>query len=96
MKGDFQAAISFIDDNILIIYFDYYKESIIEGEEIKESIKYNTNKKNKRFAGIIVPIVLVSIVCIGALIASFIILRKKNIKQGIQEESTNISFNYKK
>ena len=65
------------------------------GLEIKDSIKYNTNKKNKGFAGSIVAIVLVCIVSIGAIIAILIIFRKKSIKQGNQEESTNEDFNYK-
>ena len=47
LKGDFQSAISFIDDNILIIYFDSYNESIIDNTEMKGSIGSNFNKKNK-------------------------------------------------
>ena len=95
MKGDFQTAISFIDDNILITYFDSYYDSIFEGVEIKDGIKYNINKKNKGLVGAIVAIVLVCIVSIGAIIAILIIFRKKSIKQGNQEESTNEDFNYK-
>ena len=94
MKGDFQNAISFIGDNILITYFDSYYESIFEGVQ-KKSIKYFINKKNKGFAGEIVSIVLVSIVSIGAVIAILIIFRKKNVKQENQEESTNKDLNYK-
>ena len=93
MKGDFQTAISFIGDSILITYFDSYYESIIERVQIKGGIKYNTNKKNKGFTGAIIAIVLVCLVCIGALIAISFFLRKKNIKQSNIEESTNETFN---
>ena len=95
MKGDFQTAISFLDDDILITYFDSYYESKIEGVQKKGGIKYNINKKNKGFAGAIVAIVLVCIVSIVAIIVILIIFRKKSIKQGNQEESTNEDFNYK-
>ena len=44
----------------------------------------------------IVAIVLVIIVCIGAVIATFIIFKKKNLKQGNQEESSKEAFNFKK
>jgi len=93
MKGDFQNAISFIGDNILITYFDSYNESMFIGLEIKDSIKYNTNKKNKGFAGSIVAIVLVCIVSIVAIIVILIIFRKKNVKQGNPEESSLKNFN---
>ena len=96
MKGDFQTAISFIGDNILITYFDSYYESIIEEVQKKESIKYINNKKNKGFSWVIAVIILVSIVCIGALIAFFIIIRKKKVKQDNQEEATKNSFKLKK
>ena len=89
MKGDFQTAISFIDDNILITYFDSYYESTIEGVQKKGGIKYNINKKNKGLVGAIVANVLVCIVSIGAIIAILIIFRKKSIKQGNLEDSAN-------
>ena len=95
MKGDFQTAISFIDDNILIIYFDSLNQSIIKEAPTKESFKYFINK-NGGSAGMIVAIVLVIIVCIGAVIATFIFIRKKNINQGNQEELSKEAFNYKK
>ena len=88
LKDDFQSAISFIDNDILIIYFDSYNESIFEEAEIKQNIRYNFNKKNKGFAGAIVAIVLASIACIGALIATLIIFGKKNEKQNPEGEST--------
>ena len=88
MKGDFQNAISFIDDNILITYFDSYNESINEGVQTKE----NFNKRNGGSAGMIVAIIVVIIVCIGAVIATFIILKKKNVKQHIRDKSTNNAF----
>ena len=98
MKGDFQIAISFIGDNILVTFFDSYYESIFEGEEIKENIKYNTKKRNKGSSGvIIVAIVLVCIFSIGAIIAILIIFRKNKVKQdNHEEESTLNNFNLKK
>ena len=91
MKGDFQTAISFIDDNILIIYFDSLNQSIIKEAPTKESFKYFINK-NGGSAGMIVAIIVVIIVCIGAVIATFIILKKKNVKQHIRDKSTNNAF----
>ena len=44
LKGDCRSAIAFIDDSILITYFDSYNESIIEETEIKKRIRYNFNK----------------------------------------------------
>ena len=68
MKGDFQTAISFIDDDILITYFDSYYESTIERVQKKGGIKYNINKKNKEFDAGIIAIVLGSIFFIAVLI----------------------------
>ena len=95
MKGDFQTGISFIGDNVLITYLDTYNESIIEEKKVNNGIKYNTNKKNKGFAGAIAAIVLVCIVAIVALITILIILRKKNVKPGSLEDSTQKALNYK-
>ena len=92
MKGDFQTAISFIGDNILITYFDYYYESIIESVQKNKSRNYFFYKRNDGFIWSIVTIVLVCIVCIVALFAALIILRKKNVKHDNQEESTKEVF----
>ena len=89
MKGDFQTAISFIDDDILITYFDSYYESTIEGVQKKGGIKYNINKKNKEFDAGIIAIVLGSIFFIAVLIVILLCLRKKNVKQGNLEDSAN-------
>ena len=93
-EGDFQNAISFIGDDILITYFDSFNESVIEGVEIKNGIKYNTNKKNKGFTGAIVAIVVVCTVSIGAIISILIILKKKSLVPRNMEDSTNKALNY--
>ena len=92
MEGDFQSAISFSDDNLFILYFDSSNESIIEDMEMQGGIRYNINKKNGKITvGAILAIVLVSVACIGALVAVFIILRKKNYKSYEQQDS-NLTF----
>ena len=88
MINIFQGAISFFDDNILIIYFDSYNESIIENTGMEGGIRYNLNKNRGLSAGAIVGIVLASIFCIGALIAAFKIFGKNNIKKDYPEIST--------
>ena len=91
MKNIFQAAISFFDDNILILYFDSYNESIIDNPGMEGGIRYNLDKKDKNrglSAGAIICIVLASIFCIGALIAAFKIFGKNNIKKDYPEIST--------
>ena len=93
MKGDFQNAISFIGDNILITYFDSYYESIIEGVQKNKGIKYFISKRNEELAGAIIVIILVCIVSIVAIIVILIIFRKKNVKQGNPEESSLKNFN---
>ena len=94
MKGDFQTAISFLDDDILVIHNESYYESINEEVPKKLSVRYNTNKGCKGFECAIIPIVIGLVVCIGAFIAFLIILRKKKAKQSKQEESTNKVLNY--
>ena len=91
MKGDFQNAISFIDDNILILNFDSLNESKIDNIGNQRGVRYNFNKKNKGISGgAIVAIVLASIVCIGSLIAALMIFGKK---QNSLEDSTIVSLN---
>ena len=94
MKGDFQTAISFLDDDILVIHNESYYENINEDEPKKVSFRYNTNKGCKGFECAIIPLVIGLVVCIGAFIAFLIILRKKKAKQSKQEESTNKVLNY--
>ena len=96
LKGDFQSAISFIDDNILIIYFDSYNESIFDNIGMQGGKIYNLNKKNQGIStGSIIAIVLTSIFLIGALIAMFKIFGKKNVKQHYREETTVVSLDIK-
>ena len=94
MKGDFQSYFhyvnSFIDNTLLIMYIDLYNESLT-----KIGNRYNVSKKNNGFALSIIAIVLTYIVCIGAFIATFIILREKNVKKQMQDDSSTNSLNIK-
>ncbi len=88
MTGDlqsyFQDAISIIDNNVIIINIDSYSETVPEFE--RGRIRYNINKNHKN-AVTIIAIVLASVTCLGALIATLIICRKKTIKEPDQIES---------
>ena len=94
MKGDFQSYFhyvnSFIDNPLLIMYIGLYNESLT-----KIGNRYNVSKKNNGFALSITAIALTYIVCIGAFIATFIILREKNVKKQMQDDSSTNSLNIK-
>ena len=72
------------------MYIDSYNESLT-----KIWNRYNVYKKNNGFALSIIAIVLTDIVCIGAFIATFIILREKNVKKQMQDDSLTNSLNIK-
>ena len=96
IEGNFQTAISFIDDDILITYFDSYNESLIYNIKTQGGIRYNYNKKNKGIsAGPIVAIVLASLACICALIGFIIVFGKKKVNQKYRENSTFNAFKLK-
>ena len=96
IEGNFQTAISFIDDDILITYFDSYNESLIYNIKTQGGIRYNYNKKNKGInGGAIVAIVLASIACICALIGFIIVFGKKKVNQKYRENSTFNAFKLK-
>ena len=94
LKGDFQSYFhyvnSFIDNTLLIMYIDLYNESLT-----KIGNRYNVSKKNNGFALSITAIALTYIVCIGAFIATFIILREKNVKKQMQDDLSTNSLNIK-
>ena len=66
------------------MYIDSYNESLT-----KMLNRNNVSKKNNGFALSIIAIVLTYIVCIGAFIATFIILMEKNVKKKQNNSSTN-------
>ena len=95
-KGNLQSAISFIDQDILLLNFDSYNATITEEEEnIEENIEQNgiyyRKKKNKNLgAGAIVAIIIASVIALGAVLAtSYYFYRKyKNNNHTIVETST--------
>ena len=72
------------------MYIDLYNGSLT-----KIGNRYNVSKKNNGFALSIIAIVLTYIVCIRAFIATFIILREKNVKKQMQDDSSTNSLNIK-
>ena len=97
-EANLQSAISFIDDNeILLINFDYYNnynESLIKIEE--NSVRYNSlffkNNSGKFTPGAIVAIVIILLLATSSIIFLIICLKrrekKKNEDENKEEEST--------
>ena len=97
-EANLQSAISFIDDNeILLINFDYYNnynESLIKIEE--NSVRYNSlffkNNSEKLTPGAIVAIVIILLLATSSIIFLIICLKrrekKKNEDENKEEEST--------
>ena len=92
-QGDIQSAVSFINDNdILLVNFANINESIINIEATRNSRKFFTKKGSKLEAGAIVGIIIPIIVVI-ALIAFLIFhLRKKNKKVEFDSDSSMKEF----
>ena len=98
LEANLQSAISFIDDNeILLINFDYYNnynESLIKIEE--NSVRYNSllfkNNSGKLTPGAIVAIVIILLLASSSFIFLIICLKrrekKKNEDENKEEEST--------
>ena len=90
-KGEIQSAVSFIDNNdILLLNFADIKESNIDIETTPNNRKFFTKKENKLGAGAIVGIVI-SIIVVIALIAFIIFHLRKNNKKDAND--TNSSTN---
>ena len=77
-----QNAISYIDDEILIINFDEGVNSTISYESTNKYYRYRFPKTGSLNAGAIIAIILAIIATIAAVIAAFIFL-KKNRSQTI-------------
>ena len=80
-KGEIQSAISFIDNNdILLLNFADIKESNINIEATPNNRKFFMTKGKKLGAGAIVGIIISIIVVIALIVFIIIYLRKKNEK----------------
>ena len=89
-KGEIQSAVSFIDNNnILLLNFADIKESNIDIETTPNNRKFFTKKENKLGAGAIVGIVI-SIIVVIALIAFIIFHLRKNNKKDVNDTNSSI------
>ncbi len=89
---ELQNAISYIDDEILLINFDEGAKSNISFESTNIYRRYSiSNKSGSLNAGGIIAIILAIIVAIIALIAAFIFLRKDNTKIKNRGESVIVA-----
>ena len=89
---ELQNAISYIDDEILLINFDEGAKSNISFESTNIYRRYGfSNKSGSLNAGGIIAIILAIIVAIIALIAAFIFLRKDNTKIKNRGESVIVA-----
>ena len=98
IEGDLQSAISFIDDDILLVNFDEgdNSELILETNSTSYSKKghYYRYKKNKGInAGGIVAIILACLVAIISVIAVMAFCKKTNTNKHDIEESTVVNIN---
>ena len=81
-KGEIQSAISFIDNNdILLLNFADIKESNINIEATPNNRKFFMTKGKKLGAGAIVGIIISIIVVIALIVFIIIYLRKKKWKR---------------
>lgn len=91
LEANLQSAISFIDDNeILLINFDYYNnynESLIKIEE--NSVRYNSlffkNNSGKLTPGAIVAIVIILLLATSSIIFLIICLKRREKKKNEDE-----------
>ena len=80
-KGEIQSAVSFIDNNnILLLNFADIKESNIDIEATQNNRKFFIKNENKLGAGAIVGIIIPIIVVIALIAFIIFCLRKKNEK----------------
>jgi len=99
IKGDLQAAISFVDNNILIINFDENYESQLELEKSSNNIAnnmkgyYSRKHKGGINAGAIVGIVFAFIAVVACIVAIMICKNKTNHKDKEINESTIVKMN---
>ena len=89
-KGEIQSAVSFIDNNdILLLNFADIKESNIDIEATQNNRKFFIKKENKLGAGAIVGIII-SILVVIALIAFIIFHLRKNNKKDVNDTNSSI------
>jgi predicted outer membrane lipoprotein len=92
IKGDLQSAISFIDDDILIINFDGITDGEVELETSSTS-RFYRKKRGGLNAGAIVGIILACAVAIISAIAVMVYCKKENHNKHGINESTIIKIN---
>ena len=97
IKGDLQSAISFIDDDILIINFNEKIDSEIELETNSKSLsgsgRFSRKKNGGLNAGAIVAIILAFAAAIISVIAIMVYCKKENHNKNETNESTIIKIN---
>ena len=97
INGDLQSAISFIDDDILIINFDGITDSEIEIEtnstRLSDGGRFYRKKRGGLNAGAIVGIILACAVAIISVIAVMVFCKKENHNKHETNESTIIKIN---
>ena len=97
IEGDLQSAISFIDDDILIINFNEITDSEIELETNSTSLsgsgRFSRKKSGGLNAGAIVGIILALVIAIISIIAVMIYCKKENHNKHEANESTIIKIN---
>ena len=97
IKGDLQSAISFIDDDILIINFNEKIDREIELETNSESLsgsgRFSRKKNGGLNAGAIVAIILAFAAAIISVIAIMVYCKKENHNKHKTNESTIIKIN---
>ena len=97
-EADLQSAISFIDDNgILLINFDYYNnynESLIKIEDNPVGYKrfFTKNNYGKLTPGVIVAIVIILLLAISSIIFIIICLKRRK-KEKEEKKEKNESEN---
>ena len=100
LKYYFQSALSVIDDGLLLINFDIYKNennSILDTENDKEisNFRFNYNKSKGLNGGTIVAIILPCIVVLAAVIGIIYYLKKAQKRTDHTESSADIINNFK-
>ena len=97
IEGDLQSAISFIDDDIIIINFDESTDSEINIETNSTSLsgsgRFSRKKSGGLNAGAIVGIILALVIAIISIIAVMIYCKKENHNKHEINESTIIKIN---
>ena len=95
LEGQLQTAIAFIDDDILVIYFDNSTESEIDintnEEEKAYNYRYYKNKETK--VGKIVLAIVLPLAFVLALVITFVLIKRRTIitkPKNVEDDSINM------